>query len=75
MPEEKNAPKKSRYNQSQNKATQKYVKAHYDSILFRVPKGKRDLYHAAAVKRGMSLNAFIVQAVERAVHETETETE
>ncbi len=67
MPEEK----KSRYTQAQNKATKKYLKAHYDSISIRVPKGKREEYKAAAIKRGMSLNAFIINAIEKAAAENE----
>lgn len=63
--------KKSRYSQAQNKATQKYIKTHYDTIVLRIPKGKKEEYKAAAIKRGMSLNAFIINAIEKAAAENE----
>lgn len=55
--------KKSRYSQSQNKATQKYIKNHLDNIMIRVPKGKRDFYKSLAAQAGLSLNQFIVDAM------------
>lgn len=53
-----------KYTEAQNKATQKYIKASYDTITLRVSKGKRDeLKDIAKNKFGMSLQAFILEAV------------
>lgn len=52
------------YSQAQNKATQKYQKKVYDSIQFRVPKGKRELYNQYAAQRGLSLAAYITGLIE-----------
>lgn len=49
---------------AQQKAVQKYMKANYDEIKIRVPKGKREQYRAIAEANGISLNAWIVQIVE-----------
>ena len=55
--------KKSRYSQSQNKATQKYIKNHLENIMVRVKKGEKDYFKAAAEQCGLSLNKFIVTAM------------
>lgn len=52
------------YSKSQNKATQKYVKANYDDIKVRVPKGKRDQYKYLAASYGKSLNQLIVELLD-----------
>lgn len=49
---------------AQQKAVQKYMKANYDEIKIRVPKGKREQYRAIAETKGMSLNAWIIQTIE-----------
>ncbi len=63
MPEEK----KSRYSESQKKATAKYMKAHLDDLKIRVPKGRRDYYKNAAAAAGLSLNAFAVSAMDEKI--------
>lgn len=52
------------YNESRNKASQKYNKEHLEQISFRVPKGKKDEYKAFAESRGLSLTALIVKLIE-----------
>lgn len=52
------------YSQASNKAVQKYSKANYDSIQFRVKKGLRDLYNQYASARGLSLSAYIQKLIE-----------
>lgn len=52
---------------AQQKAVAKYESNNYDKILIRVPKGKRDEYRSYAEKQGMSLNGFIVDAVEERI--------
>ena len=52
------------YSKNHNKSVHKYVKAHYDGILIRVPKGERERWKSAAAAAGYeSLNKFIVASV------------
>lgn len=61
-----------KYTEAQNKATQKYIKASYDTITLRVPKGKRDeLKDIAKNKFDMSLQAFILAAVSEKIRSRE----
>lgn len=53
-----------KYTQAQNKATQKYIKANYDTITVRVPHGKKEEYKAKADAAGKSLARFIIDAIE-----------
>lgn len=53
-----------RYSEAQNKSTQKYIKANYDDIKVRVPKGKREEYKALAESQGKSLNALIIELLD-----------
>lgn len=59
--------KKREYTQAQNRATQKYVKNHYDSFIVRTPKGKKDKIKAFAEGKGESLNGFINRAVDETI--------
>lgn len=59
--------KKREYSQAQNKATQKYVKNHYDEIKLRTEKGKKDKIKAFAEKQGESLNSFINRAIDETI--------
>ena len=58
------ADNKREYSQAQNKATQRYVKSHYDEIKLRVPKGKKEQIKAFAESKGESLNGFINRIVD-----------
>lgn len=49
------------------KAVAKYMKANYDDIKVRTPKGKRDIIKAHAEARGESTNAFINRAIDEAI--------
>lgn len=49
---------------AQQQAINRYTKKTYDSVQFRVPKGKRDLYNQYAAERGMSLASYIVSLIE-----------
>ena len=46
------------------KAVAKYMKANYDDIKVRAPKGKRALIQTHASQRGESTNAFINRAID-----------
>lgn len=49
---------------AQQKAVQKYVKNNYDRVVLTLPKGRREEVRGYADALDMSLNAFIIQAVE-----------
>lgn len=53
------------YTQASNKAVQKYCKANYDDIKVHVAKGSREKYKAFAESQGKSLNALIVELLDR----------
>lgn len=65
MPEE--IKKKREYSQAQNKATQKYIKNNYDSVMIRMPKGKKEQIKAHAETKGESLNGFVNRAIDEAM--------
>ena len=48
---------------AQQKAVDKYVKANYDRIEFKAPKGKKAEIKAFAEAKGESVNGFINRAV------------
>jgi len=55
-----------KYSEAQNKATQKYIHNSYDQISIRVRKDgdiTRDTMQAAADQEGLSLNAYILEAI------------
>ena len=52
---------------AQQKATAKYVKANYDRVEAKFPKGRKAELQAHAEKQGESLNGFIVRAVDEAI--------
>lgn len=55
-----------RYSEAQNKATQKYIHKTYDQISIRVRKDgdiTRETIQGAADRAGLSLNAYILEAV------------
>lgn len=57
------------YSEAQKKATAKYMKNKLDDIKVRVPKGKREVYKAHAERKGKSLNALIVELLEKDMQE------
>lgn len=59
--------KKREYTQAQNKATQKYIKNNYDSVMLRMPKGKKEQIKAHAESQGESLNGFVNRAIDEAI--------
>lgn len=46
-------------------AVKRYEAKAYDKILVRVPKGRRDEIQAAAEAAGQSVNAYIIEAIDR----------
>ena len=58
--------KKSRYNEKVNKRTQQYIKENYKQLSIRLPKEgeiTREKIASAADMAGMSVNAYIIEAV------------
>ena len=55
---------KRKYSQAQNEATQRYIKKAYDEIKLRIPKGEKEKYKAQADAAGVSLNQYIIDAME-----------
>lgn len=55
--------KKTRYNQSQNKSTQKYLAVNMEQIRFWVKKGEKENVKADADGRGMSMARYLINAV------------
>ncbi len=58
-----------KYTDAQKQATMKYLKEKTDSIQIRTPKGTKDRWKDAAASSGMSLNQFIVSAVDEKIKE------
>lgn len=50
---------------AQQRAVGKYEKENYDKVLLRLPKGNREKIKARAQQKGMSLNAYIVDLIEK----------
>ena len=54
-----------KYSEKQNQWTQAYIKKSYDTISVRVKKGEREKYRKLAEECGISLNALIVELLEK----------
>ena len=50
---------------AQQRAVGKYEKENYDKVLLRLPKGNREKIKAHAQQKGMSVNAYIVDLIEK----------
>lgn len=50
--------------EAQKRATKNYEKEKIDKVTLRLEKGKKEIYQSEAKKRNISLNAFIVEALE-----------
>lgn len=56
-----------KYTEAQKAASIKYLKEKTDDVRIRVPKGTKDVWRAAAEKKGVSLQQFVIDAVEAAL--------
>lgn len=59
--------KKSQYTEARKRAVMKYLQDSVEEIRVRVPKGQKAIIKAAADARGLSVNAFCVEAISTAV--------
>lgn len=67
--------RKSFYNQRKNEYTQEYIRQNYKQVVIRLPKEgevTRETITDAATTAGMSMNAFIVEAVREKMIRKET---
>lgn len=55
------------YTEAQKKATMKYIKAAYDRIELKVPKGKKAIIQDYASQHGESVNSFINRLIDKAI--------
>lgn len=51
------------YNQSRNKATQRYHAKYLEEVRFHVKKGEKDFLKAEAARAGQSLAQYVIQAI------------
>lgn len=52
---------------AQQKAVSKYMKANYDEIKLRVPKGQKETIQEHAKKIGESVNSFVFRAIQETI--------
>lgn len=57
---------------AQQKAVSKYMKENYDVFQIRMPKGQKEVIKAAATARGMSVNGYILEAVNEKMEREKT---
>ena len=51
------------YSESAKRATMKYIKANYDRLEIKIPKGRKADLQAAAASVGESVNSYITKAL------------
>lgn len=55
--------------EAKHKANEKYNAKAYDEIKVRVSKGRKEEIRAYAESRGMSVNSFIIEAIDTAMEQ------
>ena len=63
--------KKSRYTEAQNRATQKYKREKLEQKNFRIRKGEKQKYVAAAAAAGLSMAQFFISAADEKIEREE----
>ena len=53
---------------AQQKAVTKYMKANYDEIKIRVPKGQKEIIQAYAAQHNESVNSFITKLINKEIN-------
>lgn len=59
------------YTEARERANEKYRKEKIDTILIRIPKGKKAVIQDAANEKGMSVNQFINDAIDKSLNSDE----
>ena len=57
--------------EARKRANRSWDKKNYDILMARVSKGKKDEIKDHATKQGLSLNAFVVRAIDEAMQRDE----
>ena len=60
--------------EARKRANNKWLNEKVENITFRVPKGKKKIIQEFAADRGVSVNAFINRAVDKAMEEGSKES-
>ena len=58
-----------KYTQAQAKAIKQYMHEKVENIQLRVPKGKKDVIKAASIRAGLSMNQFIIRAIDHEIED------
>ena len=58
---------------ARTKANRKYNEKAYDRVALNVPKGHKETIRSFAEQKGMSLNAFIVMAIQEKMNKKDAE--
>ena len=53
--------------EAKKRANAKWNSKNYDKMTFHISKGKKDIIKSHATKQGLSLNAFVVRAIDEAI--------
>lgn len=61
------------YSSASGRATVKYLKNNYDTLLFRVKKGQKEALKEYAESKGISLRQLIILSIEEYAHSKGTE--
>lgn len=67
--------KKTYYSEAQKRATKKYMEANLEDIKFRVKKGEKGKYKAAAADAGLSMAQFFITAADEKIERESLKTE
>lgn len=56
-----------KYTEAQARAIKQYMQEKVENIQLRVPKGKKEKIKAASIRAGISMNQFIIQAIDHEI--------
>ena len=65
--------KNSRKKTTREEKKEKYIKEHYEGVMFRVHSGERERLRAYAKKIGLSVNEFLYQSVKEKIKRIDEE--
>lgn len=63
-----------KYTEAQKKSAKKWDAANLDRMSIAMPKGKRDIIKSHAAKIGLSMNTFIIRAIDEAIERDNIQT-
>ncbi len=62
-----------KYTNARKEANARYIKGKVDTVTIYIPKGKRQVLKDAAARAGVSMNKFIVSAIEEKLQSSLTD--